>query len=89
MRVCPACGFTADRDVIGAINIRLRGIQKMGGLTLCPDRPPMNPEAGIVRPDVVVDVLHPEQVRVSTTTLGKDAQAAQITATIKRNGGGC
>jgi len=86
--VCPACGFEANRDVVGAINIRLRGLQKMGGATSAPDRPPMNPEAGIVRAVDVVDVLHPERVVGSTTSAALDGQVAQRSSQTALAGGG-
>jgi len=27
---CPRCGFEADRDVIGKLNVRKRGLRKLG-----------------------------------------------------------
>ena len=39
------CGLEVDRDVVGSWNIRLRGL-KMWGVSVPPESPSMNPEAG-------------------------------------------
>jgi transposase len=41
---CPRCGFEADRDVIGKLNVRKRGLRKLGiyprgGISGHPDCP--------------------------------------------------
>ncbi|MGC9148851.1 MAG: zinc ribbon domain-containing protein, partial [Sulfolobales archaeon] len=56
---CLRCGFEADRDLVGALNIRRKALAKMGGSLTTPTAPqmtdvnpnrwgePMNPLKGI------------------------------------------
>jgi len=45
LAVCPRCGFIADRDVVGALNIYLRTLRGMRGSPGSPpSAPPMNNE---------------------------------------------
>jgi len=44
--VCPRCGFRAERDVIGAMNIWIRAVEAYAGVPGSPPRAPaMNSEA--------------------------------------------
>ncbi|ADI32307.1 RNA-guided endonuclease InsQ/TnpB family protein [Staphylothermus hellenicus] len=42
---CMRCGFEADRDIIGSLNIRLKAL-KMWGVSVPPESPSMKPERG-------------------------------------------
>jgi len=71
---CPRCGFEADRDVIGKLNVRKRGLRKLGikfsgGALATPTAPQMTDVAPnrwgepMNRPEGSLRPLRQEEVR--------------------------